>query len=93
MKDNQILLSQTTKEEISELICNFSNQLQELKDSIPRPEQLLTREQTACLLDVDVSTLHLWNKKGKLKPRGLGNRVYYLRSEIMEALIPLNENK
>jgi hypothetical protein len=54
------------------------------------PNDYLTRQQTADLLSVDLSTLFNWNKSGKLNPLGLGNRVYYLRSEIEASMTPLN---
>lgn len=53
-------------------------------------EQLLTRTETAKYLKVDISTLHNWTKKGKLKAYGLGNRVYYKKDEIDEALTRIN---
>jgi len=45
------------------------------------------------MLSVDLSTIHNHCKNGKLKPFGLGSRVYFLRSDIEKSLIPLNENK
>jgi hypothetical protein len=56
----------------------------------PEPEELLTREQTAKKLKIDLATLHRWSKAGKLKPVGIGHRVYYRLSELMESLQPLN---
>ena len=62
-----------------------------LKNFKPKqPKEYLTRKKAAEMLSVDLSTLHNWNKSGKLKPLGLGNRVYYLRSDIEASLIPLN---
>jgi hypothetical protein len=55
-----------------------------------QPDDLLTRAQAAQLLSVDLSTLHNWNKSGKLRPLGLSGRVYYRRSDIEAALTPLN---
>ena len=89
---DHIQFIQTTPQELSELIAGqISDQLKALRESIPHPEQLLTREQTAELLQVDLSTLWHWSKKGKLKSYGIANRVYYKRSDIEKALIPLNE--
>lgn len=88
---SQIQFVQTTPEQLSELIGNhIAVHIAEIKSSIPHAEQLLTREQTASLLQVDLSTLWAWTKQGKLKSFGLGNRVYYKRSQIEESLIPLN---
>lgn len=53
-------------------------------------EQLLTRTETAKYLKVDISTLYNWTKKGKLQACGIGNRVYYIKNEIDEALIRIN---
>jgi excisionase family DNA binding protein len=55
-----------------------------------QPNDYLSRKEVAEMLDVDLSTIHNWCKKGKLKPLGLGNRVYFLRSEVEASLTPLN---
>lgn len=55
-----------------------------------QPAEYLTRQQVAKMFDVDLSTIHNWCKSGKLKPLGLGSRVYFLRSDIEASLIPLN---
>lgn len=49
-------------------------------------EILLTREETCNLLSINLSTLWSYTKKGKLPSKKIGNRVYYLKSEILEAL-------
>lgn len=56
-----------------------------------RPAEYLTRQQVAKMFDVDLSTVHNWCKSGKLKPLGIGSRVYFLRTEIEASLIPLNQ--
>lgn len=55
------------------------------------PSEYLTRQQVAKMFDVDLSTVHNWCKTGKLKPLGIGSRVYFLRTEIEASLIPLNQ--
>lgn len=55
-----------------------------------QPEDYLTRQEVAEMLKIDLSSLHNWTKKGKLKPYGIGGRVYYKRSDIEASLIPLN---
>ena len=52
--------------------------------------KLLSRNEVAKLLKIDLSTVHNWTKKGKLLAHGLGNRVYYKRSEVEAAIKPLN---
>lgn len=56
-----------------------------------QPAEYLTRQQVAKMFDVDLSTIHNWCKTKKLKPLGLGSRVYFLRSDIEASLIPLND--
>ena len=56
-----------------------------------QPAEYLTRQQVAKMFDVDLSTVHNWCKSGKLKPLGIGSRVYFLRTEIEATLIPLNQ--
>lgn len=52
-------------------------------------EEYLTREETAKLLKIDISTLWHWNKKGTLCPYSICNRVYYKRSDIDKAMTKL----
>jgi excisionase family DNA binding protein len=62
-----------------------------LKHFTPKqPNEYLTRQEVAKMFNVDLSTIHNWCKSGKLKPLGLGSRVYFLRSDIEASLIPLN---
>lgn len=55
-----------------------------------QPAEYLTRQQVAKMFDVDLSTIHNWCKSGKLKPLGIGSRVYFLRSQVEASLKPLN---
>ena len=54
-----------------------------------QPEELMTRNEVKDFLKVDLSTVHNWTKKGKLKSYGLGHRIYYKRSEVEQAILPL----
>lgn len=54
------------------------------------PKEYLTRSDISKLLSIDISTVHNWTKKGKLKAYGIGNRVYYLRTEVEASIIPIN---
>jgi len=56
------------------------------------PDENLTRKETCAILKINLSTLWSWTKKEKLKSYGLGNRVYYKRSEVEAAIIELNPN-
>lgn len=85
---------QYTPEQLQSEISNgVKVQLQEfLKHFKPvQPAEYLTRQQVAKMFDVDLSTIHNWCKSGKLKPLGIGSRVYFLRTDIEACLIPLNQ--
>lgn len=55
-----------------------------------KQKDILTREETAKLLSISLPTLWSWTKKNILKSYGIGNRVYYKKEEINEALIQIN---
>lgn len=85
---------QYTPEQLQTEISNgVKVQLQEfLKHFKPvQPAEYLTRQTVAKMFDVDLSTIHNWCKSGKLKPLGIGSRVYFLRTDIEACLIPLNQ--
>ncbi|WP_341228328.1 helix-turn-helix domain-containing protein [uncultured Arcticibacterium sp.] len=64
----------------------------ESNKSIPTSDsrEVLSRKQTADLLQINLSTLWHWTKKGKVQSYGIEGKVYYLRSEILNSLTPLN---
>lgn len=57
------------------------------------PTEYLTRNEVAELLKCDLSTIWLWTKKGKIISYGIGNRVYYKRSEVENAMVRLFDKK
>jgi hypothetical protein len=65
-----------------------SSKFSETEISIQK--EILTRKETASLLNVNLSTLWLWTRQKKLQSYGIGNKVYYKYSEIInDFLIPL----
>jgi DNA invertase Pin-like site-specific DNA recombinase len=79
-------LKQEITEDLKKILDDF------LKHYKPvQPNEYLTRNTVAKMFDVDISTINNWSKSGKIKPLGLGKRVYFLRSDIEAALIPLND--
>jgi hypothetical protein len=81
-----------TPEELEERIASrFEAKLDSLKrDFQPKkPEEWLTRYEVKDWFKVDLSTVHNWTKRGKLKAYGIGNRVYYKRSEVEAAIQPI----
>lgn len=55
-----------------------------------KPTEYLTRNEVCDMLQIDLSTLHRWRVNGTLVSYGLGNRVYFKRSEI-EAFLENNK--
>ncbi|WP_425636044.1 helix-turn-helix domain-containing protein [Algoriphagus yeomjeoni] len=95
MYSQTIQITQLTPEQFEEVIKKVvKSQFESLLKEIPleqKKDDYLTRKQISLLFQVPYSTIHNWCKKGKLKPYGIGNRVYFLRSDIEKALIPLNQ--
>ena len=84
---------QSTPEELENRIYNrFKSEIDNLKSDFQpkQPTEYLTRNQVKEMLDVDMSTIHNWTKRGKIQAYGIGNRIYYKRSEIEQAIIPLH---
>lgn len=73
---------------VSAEVSIIRSQLEELKSNFePKiPTEYLTRSEVAKLLKCDLSTIHNWTAKGKLIKYCLGNRAYYKRSQIEEAV-------
>lgn len=82
---NVTQLHNVTPDELTDLIFRGIDQrFDRLKKNFrPKdPEEFLTRKETASLLKIALPTLHDWCNKGILKPYKIGNRTYFVRSEI-----------
>jgi len=55
------------------------------------PTEYLSRQETAELLKVDLSSIHNWTKRKLLQSYGISGRVYYKRSEIENAIVKLKK--
>lgn len=81
-----------TKEEIIEgVLKGFDERINKLQEEFqPKiPIEYLTRNEVKDLLKVNMSTIFNWTRSGKLKAYACGNRVYYKRSEVEQAIKPL----
>ncbi|REC41696.1 helix-turn-helix domain-containing protein [Chryseobacterium sp. 5_R23647] len=79
------LITELKNSLIPELTAQLSAQFQPIQ-----PTEYLTRSEVCKLLKIDVSTLHRWRKDGTIPSFGMGNRVYFKRSEIDQLI---NKNK
>ena len=83
---------QATPEELeNKIIDRVKVELETLKAEFQpkKPTEYLTRNEVKDLLQIDLSTIWGWTKRGKLKSYGIGARVYYKRSEIEQAIKPI----
>ncbi|MCK9235782.1 MAG: helix-turn-helix domain-containing protein [Weeksellaceae bacterium] len=91
---NSILLQNVSPEALTELIKeSVKSQLDDFKKDLQthNPDELLTREEVLDLLQINSVTLWHWTNKGKVTAYGIGNRRYYKRAELIDALKPLKK--
>ena len=85
------LTASELEQRFSHLETMLSNVMSGLNQN--KGDEWMTREQVITMLGINASTLWHWCKKGKLKSYGLSNKVFFKRSEVEQALIPLNPEK
>ena len=86
--NNQIFLNGITIEQLAEVLKPLllaKTQEQNLSEN-----PLLTRDEVCELLSFNKTSLWKHTKSGRLKSYGIGNRVYYKREEVLEAIKPIN---
>ena len=79
-------------ERILDKLCHLEEQLKNIEENFKpkEPEQLMTRQEAATYFKISLSTLWHWTNKKKLIGYGVGNRVYYKRSELVSRLVQIN---
>lgn len=99
---NQIFLNGITLQQLAEAFApllqqqsntpQLSQQANELaqQKELFSPKEILTRTEVCELLSFNKTSLWKHTKSGRLKSYGLGRRVYYKRSEVLEAVKPIN---
>lgn len=87
----QVQLIPFTSEQVDAIVNGFKTEIENLKKNFQpkEPTEYLTRQDVSDLLKIDLSTVHNWTKKGKLKAYGIGARVYYKRAEVEGAIVEL----
>ena len=86
--NNQILLNGITIEELAEALKVLM--FEKTQGKLDSESVLLTRDEVCKLLSFNKTSLWKHTKSGKLKSYGIGNRVYYKRDEVLEAVKPIN---
>jgi hypothetical protein len=87
----QVQIIQNPEEFANLILTRLENKIENLKTLCQpkEPVELLTRAETSSLLKINLTTLWNWTKQNKLVSYSIGNRVYYKRSEVMDAIIKL----
>lgn len=85
---NQIYLNGITLQELVDALYPLL-QLKQVEQPVPLND-LLTRKEVCELLSINFSTLWKHTKSGKLQSSGIGNRVFYSRAQVLEAVKPIN---
>jgi len=86
---SQIFLNGITLEQLAEALKPLL-QYEAIKEHQQPGNDLITRDEVCKLLSFNKTSLWKHTKSGKLKSYGIGNRVLYKRSEVLEAVKPLN---
>lgn len=88
---SQIFLNGITIQELADALKPLLQPQKTANESTQQDNELLTREEVCKLLSINKTTLWKHTKSGKLKSLGLGNRVYYKKCEVLQAVKHLNQ--
>lgn len=88
MSNTNIFLNGITLQELAEALAPLL-QPQQVAQVEPSND-LLTRDEVCRLLNFNKTSLWKHTKSGRLKSYGIGNRVLYKKSEVLEAVKPIN---
>lgn len=84
-----IIFSQIPIEDFKNVITEtIREELKQFNSSKPQPEttELITRQETARILDISLPTLNDWTKKGIVTGYRIATRVRYNKNEILTSL-------
>lgn len=90
MKQENMQFSLVNVEELmsmlDEKITSAFEKLQGKSQNVLPEKDFYTRKEVSELLNVSYSSLFNWNRDGILLSRKIGNRVYYLKSDVISKL-------
>lgn len=84
----QILFQGCTLQQLAEELAPL---LQSNNTNREDENEFISIEETCELLRLNKTSIWKHTKSGKLKSYGIGNRVLYKKSEVLEAVKPLNK--
>lgn len=87
--NTEIFLNGITLEQLAEALKPLLHS-EAINEHQQPDNDLITRDEVCRLLSFNKTTLWKHTKSGKLKSFGIGNRVLYKRSQVLEAVKPLN---
>ncbi len=91
---SHILIENLSRDEFSQMLSEAAeNASNKFSGPNYKSTGLLTREETAKMLKINLSTLNEWTKRGHLKVYAKGYRRYYKEEEVLDSLISLNKTK
>ena len=89
----QVQFISITPEQLqNSIIEGVKSQLEDLKKFYQpkEPNRYLSRQDVADMLQIDLSSVHNWTKKGTLTSYQISGRVYYKLDEVENAIVKLN---
>jgi predicted DNA-binding transcriptional regulator AlpA len=92
MTEKTVQLIQLSVKDLTDLISScLASEVEKLGrviqlNPIHQEEELLTREEVSKLLKLSYTTLWKHNKTGVLPAKKLGQKVFYLRADVMDKL-------
>jgi excisionase family DNA binding protein len=91
--ENQIFLAGVSLQQLAEAVAPaLASLLQpQVINQLEPLNEFISRDEVCKILRFNKTTLHKHTKTGRLQAYGIGNRVLYKKSEILEAVEPLNK--
>ena len=91
-----VQITEVTVDELADAVADklmfkIENYLKEL--SKKQNDEILTRQEVADYLRINLVTIHSWNKHGILNPIRMGNRIFYKKQDILDVLEQQKINK
>jgi len=82
VSDLQNLIKEAIKNELHEFLEVFQGN----RNNLEEESEIISRNDACKLLKVSTTTLFHWNNNNILKAKKIGNRVYYLKSDVIDKL-------